>query len=262
MTAKTGDAGVLIEAIAVVIDEKIRNARTVVLGKIAAIARQALGEMDVDFDAGIGSRRGGEEKGDGQAPSAPVAFPGGGGFSMRWPMTAGDECLAVCSDRNSERWRQTKLVGQAHSLDQRHHDLSDAVVLPFRITPPTPQPPASVTDEDEDWVLQGPVGDALRVGPDGVLTLTKAGVVSATITLSASGSVAIDVPTGQSVTIGGPAALSLTNWAALSSAMTSMLNALVAAGAGPAFTGATTAQTAWNTAIGLNSPETLKAKGE
>lgn len=203
------DAGILNAAIEKVIDKFIRAARTVVPGKVSAVTRTLKGEVDVNFDAGIGVRKNGKEAADGDAPNAPVLFPGGGGFSMRWPLHPQDEVVALCSDRNIERWRQTKLVGQAHSFSERHHDLSDALVLPVRMTPPTPTPPATVTNETTDWVLQGPLGDVMRVSPTGPVTLRKGGiegVTVATLEFDAAGSITVSVPSGQTVKLGGPAA--------------------------------------------------------
>ncbi len=218
---------ILREAIAIVVDDKLRNCRTIVPGKVAAVARTTLGEVDVDFDAGIGKRVGGEECGDGQVPSAGVYQLGGGGFSMRFPLAEGDEVLAVCADRNTERWRQTKIVGQAHSLSERHHDLSDAGVLPMRLTPPTPSAPATVTNETTDWVLQSAKGDVIRVSPDGPLTLRKGpdGATLATIEMLASGSILIAVPTGQTIKAGDELAEALVKVSRLEAAMTAMLTA-------------------------------------
>lgn len=265
---KGGDAGVFNEAIRRVIDKFIRAARTIVPGKIALVTRQALGEVDVNFDAGIGKRSGGQESADGVAPNAPVLYPGGGGFSMRWPLLPQDEVVAICSDRNIERWRQTKLVGQAHSFSERHHDLSDALVLPVRITPPTPTPPAAVTNETTDWVLQGPLGDIMRVSPGGPITIRKGpdGATAATIAIDVAGTITMTVPTGQTVKIGGVAAEPLVIASALASAMTALLNAGVATPPTPlagnngslAFTNALAA---WNSAIAGTPLGTIKAWG-
>lgn len=262
----TADAGLYNEAIAVVIDEKIRNARTVLPGKVAAVARQALGEMDVDFDAGIGTRKNGEECGDGLAPSAPVLFPGGGGFSMRWPLFPQDEVVAICSDRNTERWRATKLVGQAHSFSGRHHDLSDALVLPVRITPPTPTAPATVTDETTDWVLTGPLGEAMRVGSTGAIAITKSGGLVATITLTVGGSMMFEVETGQTVMIGDELAEALVKINKLIANMSTALAAGIATPPTPmagnnGSLAMTNFQIAWDAANASNPMGTTKALG-
>lgn len=262
-----GGGSIFRKAIAIVIDEAVRQARTIVVGKISAVARQALGELDVDFDAGVGTRQGAEEKADGTVPSAPVLYPGGGGWSVRWPLASDDEAVAIVSDRNIGRWRQTKIVGQAHSME-RHHALSDSVVLPFRLTPPTPTPPASVTDEDTDFVIQGPLGDAIRLEPTGPVTIRKGpdGATLATISIDVAGTISLTVPTGQTVKIGDASAEPLVIASALMSAMSSMLAAGAAVAPTPmagnngslAFLAG---QTAWNTAIGATPLGTIKAWG-
>ncbi|MEA1064752.1 Gp138 family membrane-puncturing spike protein [Erwinia sp. HR93] len=58
----------------------------------------------------------------------PVKFPRGGGFAFTFPVAAGDEGLAVFSDRCIDGWFSSGQVSQAD--DHRQHDLSDAFFLP------------------------------------------------------------------------------------------------------------------------------------
>lgn len=55
----------------------------------------------------------------------PVCFPGGGGYSLTFPVRAGDECLLVFSARCLDGWWQSG--GVQIPPDLRLHDLSDAV---------------------------------------------------------------------------------------------------------------------------------------
>jgi hypothetical protein len=222
-------------------------------GKVQAVTRTLLGEVDVNFEPGIGTRKGGQEVGDGVVPSAGVAYPGGGGFTMRWPLLPQDEVVGMVADRNTERWRQTKLVGQAHSFSQRHHDLSDTVVFPFRLTPPTPTPPAAVTNETTDWVLQGPLGDIMRVSPTGPVTIRTGpdGVTVATLTFDVPGKITLTPAPGQTVECGGALELVLAD--AFITVMDAVMLALVNAGAGAGYAGAGAAQTTW-----LNTKNTIK----
>jgi hypothetical protein len=53
----------------------------------------------------------------------PVVFPGGGGFTLTFPVTQGDECLLVFSSRCIDGWWSTGAA--APQGDLRMHDLSD-----------------------------------------------------------------------------------------------------------------------------------------
>lgn len=55
----------------------------------------------------------------------PVAFPGGGGATMTFPIKAGDECLLSHTHRDLSAWWQQG--GVQPPLELRMHDLSDAV---------------------------------------------------------------------------------------------------------------------------------------
>lgn len=58
----------------------------------------------------------------------PVVFPGGGGCTLTFPLTAGDECLVVFASRCIDSWwAHGGVKGQA---EFRMHDLSDGFVLP------------------------------------------------------------------------------------------------------------------------------------
>lgn len=53
----------------------------------------------------------------------PVVFPGGGGFTLTFPVAAGDECLVVFSSRCIDAWWQSG--GVQPQAELRMHDLSD-----------------------------------------------------------------------------------------------------------------------------------------
>lgn len=57
----------------------------------------------------------------------PVAFPGGGGFTLTFPVAAGDECILLFNDREIDNWYLTGQV--AAPTSPRLHDFSDAVAL-------------------------------------------------------------------------------------------------------------------------------------
>ena len=116
-----------IDAMGLVLDTVTANARTATPGKVEAIPREADGEIDVDFIPGPGRRQGAEVTADGPVASAPVLYPAGGGFGVVFPLSIGDEILAVVGDRNLQRWRQNREPGDAHAFD-RAHNLSDSMI--------------------------------------------------------------------------------------------------------------------------------------
>lgn len=57
----------------------------------------------------------------------PVVFPGGGGYTLTFPVSVGDECLVIFSSRCIDSWWQSGGVQQPP--ETRFHDLSDGFVL-------------------------------------------------------------------------------------------------------------------------------------
>lgn len=57
--------------------------------------------------------------------NVPVYFPRGGGYSMTFPVSAGDECLIQFCERSIDRWHQNSGVQEPGA--RRFHSLSDAV---------------------------------------------------------------------------------------------------------------------------------------
>lgn len=56
-----------------------------------------------------------------------VQFPSGGGFTLTFPVAAGDECLVVFASRCIDGWYATGQIQQQGDL--RMHDLSDGFAL-------------------------------------------------------------------------------------------------------------------------------------
>jgi hypothetical protein len=72
----------------------------------------------------------------------PVHFPSGGGFTFTHPIKKGDEGIVVFSSRCIDGWWQQG--GIQPQLEQRYHNLSDAMYIPgIRSTPRALNPPAS-----------------------------------------------------------------------------------------------------------------------
>lgn len=62
-----------------------------------------------------------------QLINVPVIFPRGGGFSLTFPVVAGDECLLIFNERSIDNWHENGGVNTPSS--KRFHSLSDAVCL-------------------------------------------------------------------------------------------------------------------------------------
>lgn len=57
----------------------------------------------------------------------PLLFPNGGGFTLTFPVSAGDECLLFFNDRELDNWLVSG-AGQAPTTG-RVHDLADAIAV-------------------------------------------------------------------------------------------------------------------------------------
>lgn len=60
-------------------------------------------------------------------PDVPVVFPRGGGATLTFPVSAGDECLVVFSSRCIDAWWQSG--GIQLPMEPRMHDLSDGFAI-------------------------------------------------------------------------------------------------------------------------------------
>jgi hypothetical protein len=63
-------------------------------------------------------------------PSVPVVYPGGGGFTVTWPLAVGDEVLLVFSDDSLDKYLQVGGQGDIDPEDDRRHHLTDAICIP------------------------------------------------------------------------------------------------------------------------------------
>lgn len=58
----------------------------------------------------------------------PVVFPGSGDFSITWPVRKGDTVLLIFTDHSLDKWLHRG--GEVDPLDDRRHDISDAIAIP------------------------------------------------------------------------------------------------------------------------------------
>lgn len=68
----------------------------------------------------------------------PIQIPGGGGWSMTFPIQSGDECYVLFSDTSLDDWFQNgaTVTNPALQVSQRRHSLSDGIaIFGLRSTP-------------------------------------------------------------------------------------------------------------------------------
>lgn len=119
-------------------------------------------------------------------PDVPVVFPGGGGFTLTFPVAAGDECLVVFASRCIDAWWQSGGIGEP--MEPRMHDLSDGFALVGVRSQARSLSPAVHTgnmqlraDDGETVVELTPGKDVIVTGPTSV-------------TLKSKGSITLDAP--------------------------------------------------------------------
>lgn len=63
-------------------------------------------------------------------PGRPVIFPGGGGFTVTFPITVGDTVLVQFSAASLDKWVASQAEGPLDPESHARHSLADAVVIP------------------------------------------------------------------------------------------------------------------------------------
>ncbi|EGB7356667.1 translation initiation factor IF-2 [Escherichia coli] len=166
------------------------QADTSLIGALMSALRVAMPGIVQSFDPDAVTAvvqpaiRGQEQAPDGGSQSTvlpllvdvPVVFPRGGGCTLTFPVSAGDECLVVFADRCIDFWWQNG--GVQEPVDTRMHDLSDAFCI--------------VGPQSQANKISGISTDAVQLRTDDGVSFVE---------LSKSGGVTI---TGQQVTINGP----------------------------------------------------------
>lgn len=108
----------------------------------------------------------------------PVIFPHGGGCTLTFPVSAGDECLLIFADRCIDFWWQNG--GIQKPIDPRMHDLSDG----FAIVGPQSQAhkisgisttAAQLRTDDGAAFVEVAAGHAITVKTPGKLTASADG---------------------------------------------------------------------------------------
>lgn len=145
----------------------------------------------------------------------PVVFPSGGGCTLTFPLTAGDEVLVVFGSRCIDAWWQSGGVQQQAEL--RMHELSDGFVIPGPRS--VPRVPGGIsteavqlrTDDGAASVSINPATHAVDVVTSGPASITAlrlqiTGPVTVDGSVTVNGTIAAsDTVTSPSVVSGGKA---------------------------------------------------------
>jgi hypothetical protein len=103
-----------------------------------------------------------------QLVDCPVHFPSGGGFVLSFPVSVGDECLLIFSERAIDYWWQNG--GVQLPAEYRTHDLSDAFA--FVGVSSLPHVPAGLSASAVE--LRAVDGSSkVSLGQDGSITVTS-----------------------------------------------------------------------------------------
>lgn len=98
----------------------------------------------------------------------PVIFPSGGGYTLTFPIVAGDEVLVIFASRCIDSWWQSG--GIQVQAELRMHDLSDGFVLPGPKSIPNVLPSLSATDVQlRNWAGT----TTISIKPDGKIELVS-----------------------------------------------------------------------------------------
>lgn len=125
----------------------------------------------------------------------PVIFPGGGGYTLTFPIAPGDECLVVIASRCIDSWWQSS--GVQLPAEFRMHDLSDGFVLVGPRSVPRALGSVSTTavelrnDARTSYVSLDNTGNA-KVNVPGEVDLTAGTVINLNAaTVNVSGNLAV-----------------------------------------------------------------------
>ena len=109
-----------------------------------------------------------------------VHFPGGGGCTFTFPVSAGDECMVILSSRCIDGWWQTGQVSPQAEL--RMHDLSDGIAFvglrsSVRSLSGVSTSSAQLRTDDGAAFVEVTTGHAINITTSGNTTVTCASAV-------------------------------------------------------------------------------------
>lgn len=156
-------------AVKTVVNDAVRNLHTCIPGHILSYnseTQRATVQVAIkrqDFDGNTY-----------QVPEiteAPVQFPRGGGYSIVFPLSEGDDCLILFSERALDNWKTNGGI-QEPSKVIRFHDYTDAIVIPGVYPSTTSQ---SIDAGDETGLVVQSDDVKILIGSDGKIRLGKRG---------------------------------------------------------------------------------------
>lgn len=128
----------------------------------------------------------------------PVAWPGGGGFQLTFPLAQGDEGIVVFGKNCIDAWWQNG--GVQPQIEVRQHDLSDAMFIPgLRSVPRVSVPPPSTTAvqlRSDDGATH------IEIAPGGIINIVAPGGINFTGPLTFNG-ITVATPAPGTLAIGG-----------------------------------------------------------
>lgn len=72
--------------------------------------------------------------------NVPVQYPGGGGWSITFPLNVGDPVWLKFAERSLDKWKASPPGEMVDPASTRKHDLSDVVAEPAQLRPTSPTP--------------------------------------------------------------------------------------------------------------------------
>ena len=109
--------------------------------------------------------------------NVPILYPRGGGFSLTFPISVGDECLLLFSERSIDRWHI--FGGTNEPGAKRFHSLSDAIAIVGLSSVPNKIP----NYDDQNVVLRKDDESAyVRIGVDSDIDIYTESNLIATVT--------------------------------------------------------------------------------
>jgi hypothetical protein len=132
-------------------------------------------------------------------PDVPVVFPGGGGYSLTFPIAAGDEVLLVFASRCIDAWWKlgTSTSKSQPQTESRMHDLSDAFAIvgprnQTRMLNPSPAGSSvQLRSDDGQAIIEVAANHVINITTQGNVNVTSQGtatVKAPTINLQNAGS--------------------------------------------------------------------------
>lgn len=122
----------------------------------------------------------------------PIVFPSAGGFTITFPIAAGDEVLVIFASRCIDAWWQSGGIGRP--MEARMHDLSDGFAIPG----PKSQPKKISGISSTALQIRNDAGDAyIEIAADGKVKIVSSefdlvGNLKVTGNIQATGTIVAD----------------------------------------------------------------------